>query len=165
MVAWSEFAVPGGLIVRITAGAAGIRRMEFHPSVTPGGVNDSDHPVIREATRQVQEYFEGRRRQFTTPLDLEGTDFQLRVWQALQTIPYGETRSYRWLASAVDCPRGYQAVGQANGANPVCVIVPCHRVINSDGGLGGYAGGIDTKRALLQLEAIYAGPLMQAAAR
>lgn len=163
MVVWTEFAAEG-LTVRITAGEAGIRRMEFNPSAAPVGNYEPGHWLMAEATRQIQEYLQGRRKQFKAPLDLRGTEFQRRVWQALGTIPYGETRSYRWLASAVGCPRGYQAVGQANGANPICIIVPCHRVIASDGSLGGYAGGLDVKRRLLQLEAMHAGPLMQAAA-
>ncbi len=101
---------------------------------------------------QLEEYFAGHRRQFTLPLDLRGTDFQLRCWQALLAIPYGETRTYAEIAQAVGCPRGFRAVGMANHDNPVAIVVPCHRVIASDGSLGGYGGGLDTKRWLLELE-------------
>jgi methylated-DNA-[protein]-cysteine S-methyltransferase len=101
---------------------------------------------------QLDEYFAGRRREFSVPLDLRGTDFQLRCWQALLAIPYGETRTYAEIAQAVGCPRGFRAVGMANHDNPVAIIVPCHRVIASDGGLGGYGGGLETKRWLLELE-------------
>ncbi len=102
--------------------------------------------------RQLDEYFAGQRREFSLPLDLRGTDFQLRCWQALLAIPYGETRTYAEIAQAVGCPRGFRAVGMANHDNPVAIIVPCHRVIASDGTLGGYGGGLPTKRWLLELE-------------
>ncbi len=102
--------------------------------------------------KQLDEYFAGDRRQFTLPLDLRGTDFQLRCWQALLAIPYGETRTYADIAQVVSRPRAFRAVGMANHDNPVAIIVPCHRVIASDGGLGGYGGGLATKRWLLELE-------------
>ena len=162
MIAWSEFKAGDGLTIRVVAGPRGIRRLDFHPSSSPAGDRDPNHPLIVETMRQVREYFAGDRREFALPLDLEGTEFQRRVWGMLETIPYGETRSYRWLAAAADRPRGYQAVGQANGSNPVSIIVPCHRVIASDGSLCGYAGGLDVKRALLQLEAMHAGFFLQA---
>ncbi len=101
---------------------------------------------------QLDEYFAGQRREFTLPLDLRGTDFQLRCWQALLAIPYGETRTYAEIAQEVGCPQGFRAVGMANHDNPVAIIVPCHRVIASDGTLGGYGGGLETKRWLLELE-------------
>ncbi len=90
--------------------------------------------------------------QFTCPLDLHGTPFQVAVWQALVRIPYGETRSYAEIAQAIDRPRAVRAVGAANGANPVAIIVPCHRVIGSNGTLTGYGGGLPAKRWLLSLE-------------
>jgi len=102
--------------------------------------------------RELDAYFAGRLRQFTVPLDLRGTDFQLRVWERLCDIPYGETRSYGEVAQAVGKPKAVRAVGQANGRNPVSIIVPCHRVIGSDGGLTGYGGGLQRKKALLDLE-------------
>ncbi len=109
-------------------------------------------PTLDVACRELQEYFAGRRQQFTVPLDLRGTPFQLSVWRAIAEIPYGQTRSYAELARRVKRPHAYRAVGAANGANPVPVIVPCHRVIASDGTLGGYGGGLETKRRLLAFE-------------
>lgn len=103
-------------------------------------------------TRELEEYFCSRRREFTFPLDLRGTDFQLACWRALLAIPYGETRSYADIARAVGRPQGFRAVGMANNRNPVAIVVPCHRVIASDGTLCGYGGGLDTKRKLLELE-------------
>ena len=104
------------------------------------------------AIRELKEYFEGKRREFTVPLDLQGTEFQKKCWRALLKIPYGKTRSYADIARAVGCPQGFRAVGMANHDNPVPIIVPCHRVLNSDGKLGGYGGGLDIKRKLLELE-------------
>jgi len=103
-------------------------------------------------TRQLHEYFAGSRREFTFPLDLRGTEFQLACWNALLAIPYGETRTYADIARAVGRPQGFRAVGMANNRNPVAIVVPCHRVIASDGTLCGYGGGLDVKRKLLQLE-------------
>jgi methylated-DNA-[protein]-cysteine S-methyltransferase len=108
--------------------------------------------ATRQYVRQLEEYFAGQRRRFTFPLDLRGTPFQVRCWQALLEIPYGETRTYADLARAVGCPRGYRAVGLANNRNPIAIVVPCHRVIASDGTLCGYGGGLDLKRKLLELE-------------
>jgi methylated-DNA-[protein]-cysteine S-methyltransferase len=108
--------------------------------------------ALAEVRRQMDEYFAGTRREFTVPLDLHGTDFQLRCWNALLQIPYGETRSYGDQARAVASPRGFRAVGMANHDNPVAIIVPCHRVITSDHKLGGYGGGLDVKEKLLELE-------------
>ena len=109
-------------------------------------------PTLEVACRELQQYFAGRRQEFTVPLDLRGTAFQLSVWRAIAEVPYGETRSYAELARRVKRPSAYRAVGAANGANPVPVIIPCHRVIASDGKLGGYGGGLETKRRLLAFE-------------
>lgn len=102
--------------------------------------------------RELDAYFAGKLRVFVQPLDLHGTDFQLRCWNALLAIPYGETRSYGDQARAIGNPRGFRAVGMANHDNPVAIIVPCHRVITSDHKLGGYGGGLDVKEKLLELE-------------
>jgi O-6-methylguanine DNA methyltransferase len=102
--------------------------------------------------RELDEYFAGKRRDFTVTLDLHGTDFQVRCWEALLAIPYGETRSYADQARKVGCPQGFRAVGMANHDNPVAIIVPCHRVITSDRKLGGYGGGLELKEKLLRLE-------------
>ncbi|WP_406633744.1 methylated-DNA--[protein]-cysteine S-methyltransferase [Amycolatopsis sp. WGS_07] len=105
-----------------------------------------------DATRQLDEYFTGQRQTFDLELDLRGSEFERRVWQLLTRIPYGETRTYRDLAVELGEPGAAQAVGNANGWNPLSIVVPCHRVVGSSGGLTGYAGGVDRKRFLLQLE-------------
>jgi len=102
--------------------------------------------------RELEEYFAGVRHTFDFPVDLRGTEFQLRCWNALLKIPYGETLTYADLAREVGCPRGFRAVGAANHDNPIAIVVPCHRVIGSNGGLGGYGGGLDAKRWLLERE-------------
>ena len=109
--------------------------------------------------RQLDEYLAGRRREFRFELDLRGTEFQLACWRALLAIPYGETRTYADIARAVGRPQGFRAVGMANNRNPIAIVVPCHRVIASDGTLCGYGGGLDTKRKLLQLEGALSGTL------
>jgi len=106
----------------------------------------------RVASRQICDYLEGKRCEFDLPLDLRGTPFQLDVWRALREIPYGETRSYADIARVVGRPAATRAVGAANGANPLSLVVPCHRVVASGGGLGGYAGGLDLKARLLAME-------------
>lgn len=105
-------------------------------------------PYIKELT----EYFSGKRREFSFPLDLRGTPFQLSCWNSLLKIPYGETRTYADIARAVGQPQAFRAVGLANNRNPIAIVVPCHRVIASDGTLCGYGGGLDVKRKLLELE-------------
>ena len=102
----------------------------------------------------MSEYFAGKRTTFDVPLDAQGTDFQKRIWKALCTIPYGETRSYQQIAAIAGCPKGARAVGMANNRNPVSIIIPCHRVIGADGSLTGYAAGLPNKLKLLQLEKV-----------
>lgn len=109
-------------------------------------------PANHEALRQIEEYFAGTRREFDIPLAPKGTSFQKRVWEELCRIPFGETISYGELALRVGSVNGFRAVGQANGRNPISLIIPCHRVIGSDGSLTGYGGGIETKRLLLEFE-------------
>jgi O-6-methylguanine DNA methyltransferase len=115
--------------------------------------------LMQNYVRELEEYFSGKRREFTFALDLRGTDFQLACWRALQTIPYGETRSYADIARAVGKPAAFRAVGMANNRNPIAIVVPCHRVIASDGTLCGYGGGLDVKRKLLELEGALSGTL------
>jgi methylated-DNA-[protein]-cysteine S-methyltransferase len=105
------------------------------------------------ARQQLEEYFAGERKDFDLPLHLSGTDFQIQVLQELRRIPYGETRSYGDIAKRIGRPKAMRAVGAANGRNPIPIIVPCHRVIGSSGDLTGFGGGLDTKEALLRLEA------------
>ena len=115
--------------------------------------------ALREYVQQLEQYFERGRREFSFALDLRGTDFQKACWRALLAIPYGETRSYGDIARAVGKPQGFRAVGMANHRNPVAIVVPCHRVIASDGTLCGYGGGLDVKRKLLELEGALSGRL------
>ncbi len=115
-------------------------------------VEENHHPVLVETERQLGEYFAGKRKAFSVVLDVRGTPFQKDVWTALRAIPFGETRSYAQLAKQLGNPRATRAVGAANGRNPVSIIVPCHRVIGSTGKLTGFAGGLDTKAYLLNLE-------------
>ncbi|MGQ9654313.1 MAG: methylated-DNA--[protein]-cysteine S-methyltransferase [Thermodesulfobacteriota bacterium] len=116
------------------------------------GVHD-DPEANQGAIEQLREYFEGKREEFDLPLDLRGTRFQLRVWRALQAIPFGETRSYKDIAFEIGHPGAFRAVGQANGRNPVPIVIPCHRVLRSDGGIGGFSSGLDIKARLLAMEA------------
>ena len=109
-------------------------------------------PFIKQAVNELQEYFEGRRQEFTVPLHPQGTDFQLRVWQVLRTIPYGKTWSYKQVATAAGNPNASRAVGMANNRKPIAIIIPCHRVIGANGRLVGYAGGLDVKEKLLEIE-------------
>lgn len=111
-----------------------------------------DESAFPDAVRQLGEYFDGARTEFDLKLNLRGTDFQRRVWKALMTIPYGETRSYGEIARQIGSPTAFRAVGLANGRNPIAIIVPCHRVIGSNGTLTGYGGGLERKQALLDLE-------------
>lgn len=112
----------------------------------------SDAPFLRQAVAQLQEYFQGTRREFDLDLQPAGTPFQLQVLDALATIPYGETRSYGEIATQIGRPRAVRAVGAANGRNPLPIVLPCHRVIGANGSLTGFGGGLETKRYLLDLE-------------
>jgi methylated-DNA-[protein]-cysteine S-methyltransferase len=111
-----------------------------------------DHPVLVDTARQLTEYFAGERKTFELPLDFVGTEFQRKVWKALLTIPFGETRSYTQIAKQIGHPEAVRAVGAANGRNPIGIIAPCHRVIGSTGKLTGFAGGLPAKVHLLTLE-------------
>jgi methylated-DNA-[protein]-cysteine S-methyltransferase len=113
---------------------------------------DRHHPVLAEAERQLAEYFTGRRTTFSIKLDFVGTEFQIRVWRALLRIPFGDTRSYGDIARQIGNPKAVRAVGAANGRNPISIIAPCHRVIGASGQLTGFAGGLEAKSYLLNLE-------------
>jgi methylated-DNA-[protein]-cysteine S-methyltransferase len=119
--------------------------------LTPLAEN-KNHPVLLETERQLHAYFAGKRKTFSLKFDPVGTDFQKDVWHALSTIPFGETRSYGDIARQIGRPKAVRAVGAANGKNPISIIVPCHRVIGSNGKLTGFAGGLEIKAALLKLE-------------
>ena len=109
-------------------------------------------PVLAEAGKQLKEYFSGERKEFDLPLAPVGTEFMLRVWKALQAIPYGETRSYKEIAAMAGNSKACRAVGMANNRNPIAIVIPCHRVIGANGDLVGYGGGLDKKIFLLDLE-------------
>ena len=113
---------------------------------------DPDHPVLIETEKQLREYFAGQRQVFSVPLDFGGTEFQNQVWQALLSIPFGETRTYTEIARQIGKPAAVRAVGAANGRNPISIIAPCHRVLGSTGNLTGFAGGLQAKAHLLALE-------------
>jgi methylated-DNA-[protein]-cysteine S-methyltransferase len=111
-----------------------------------------DTPLLKKASEQIDDYFNGKRKIFDIPVVLNGTEFQVKIWKALQKIPYGETRSYKEIAAMIGNPKASRAVGMANNRNPISIIVPCHRVIGHDGKLTGYAGGLELKQKLILLE-------------
>jgi methylated-DNA-[protein]-cysteine S-methyltransferase len=119
----------------------------------PQAKHDPNHPILRRTITELDEYFAGTRTSFDIPLDLVGTPFQLSAWRALADIPYGETTSYGRQAAALGMPTAARALGAANGANPVCIVLPCHRVIGANGSLTGFGGGLERKQFLLDLEA------------
>lgn len=114
--------------------------------------NDSRRLILRKAVQQLEEYFSGQRKEFDLSYDVDGTEFQKKVWNQLRKIPYGQTKSYRDVAHSIGNEKAVRAVGTANGRNPLSIFVPCHRVIAADGTLGGYGGGLPLKTKLLELE-------------
>jgi methylated-DNA-[protein]-cysteine S-methyltransferase len=149
---WVERDFAGDLRLRLVASGRGVRAIEFHPEGTPLGAENERNPLLRETVRQLESYFARDLRCFELELDMAGTEFQKRVWLQLLTIPYGETCSYSELARGIGSPAAVRAVGAANGANPIPIVVPCHRLIGSSGRLVGYGGGLPLKRRLLELE-------------
>jgi methylated-DNA-[protein]-cysteine S-methyltransferase len=143
-------------LVAADDGLAGVYFPDHRRARNPDARDVQHHPVLDSARREFAEYFAGKRKRFQTPLApltvRGGTDFQFAVWNALEQIPFGETRSYGDIARFIGRPDAVRAVGAANGLNPISIIVPCHRVIGSAGALTGYAGGLDTKRWLLAHE-------------
>lgn len=143
----------GPLLLAVSA--RGLMKLEFDRGQSAAGDDQHWHEskdALQPWLDQLHEYFEGQRRTFSLPLDLRGTDFQLRCWRALLDIPHGETCTYRDIALAIGHPKAFRAVGMSNNRNPIAIVVPCHRVIASDGTLCGYGGGLDIKRKLLDLE-------------
>jgi methylated-DNA-[protein]-cysteine S-methyltransferase len=116
------------------------------------GIEDNDHPILLETEKQLHEYFAKKRKTFSLPLDFEGTAFQKKVWEALLTIPFGETRTYGDIARQIGSPQAVRAVGGAANKNPICIIAPCHRVIGATGKLVGFGGGLANKTLLLEIE-------------
>ena len=137
--------------IRLEADETALVRLVLHAD-PPTGAPCPPSPLLAEAAGQILEYFQGTRTEFSVPLRPEGTEFQKRVWSCLRTVPYGTTCSYKELASAAGSSGAWRAAGNANGKNPIPILIPCHRVIASDGNLGGYSGGPDIKASLLQLE-------------
>ena len=129
-----------------------ISNVFFDKNKPPKDFEKSETPLIKKAAHQLEEYFARKRKAFDLPLTFHGTAFKVKVWQAINTIPYGETRSYGEIAASINNPKASQAVGRANHTNQIAIIVPCHRVIGHDGRLVGYAGGLDLKQKLLDLE-------------
>lgn len=156
MLYYSRIQSPVGTVI-LGVSAKGLVALEFDRGQFPPKMNKSvSWQESKDATRdyvdELNEYFAGRRREFTFALDLRGTPFQIQCWRALLDIPYGETRTYADIARSVGRPHAYRAVGMANNRNPTAIVVPCHRVIASDGTLCGYGGGLDVKSKLLALE-------------
>ena len=146
-----------GIKIAVLASSKGIKKIFLNPTketteLTSATKLRSDDPYLFGIFSQLEEYFAGTRKKFDVPLDLEGTDFQKKVWEELKKIPYGKTISYKTLAEKLGDVKSIRAVGKANGQNPIAIIIPCHRVIGSDGSLTGYAGGLDIKEKLLHLE-------------
>lgn len=144
------YQTPLGTIV-LTENGSAITRLLFSAEL-PKEVNCTETPLLKKAAQQLQEYFAGTRKRFDLPLEPQGTDFQQKVWQALQEIPYGGVCSYQDIARAIGNDNACRAVGGANNKNPIAIIIPCHRVIGADGRLVGYGGGLPLKRKLLELE-------------
>lgn len=139
----------------VTATKTAVTEVRFGTQIPRDSIpcTGTDTPVLlHQAARELREYFSGTRRAFTLPLAPAGTEFQKKVWKALQTIPYGQTRTYKQIAIQIGHNQSFRAVGMANNRNPIVVIVPCHRVVGYDGTLTGYAGGLDIKERLLTLE-------------
>jgi len=143
----------------LVASDRGLRAVVWPKSLRKGtGVNgrphrNPDHPILKTTARQLDEYFSGERSTFDIPLDLEGTRFQVAAWRSLAQIPFGTTTTYGRQAAGLGIPTAARAVGAANGANPVCIVLPCHRVIGSNGSLTGFGGGLPVKQWLLDHEA------------
>ena len=162
-ICFSRLDSPAGPLL-LAVSDKGLVLLEFDRGVFPPKKLTAEWVESSEATRpyvrELREYFAGSRREFTFPLDLRGTEFQVKCWRALLDIPYGQTRTYADIARAVDQPKGFRAVGLANNRNPIAIVVPCHRVIASDGTLCGYGGGLDVKRKLLELEGAWSARLI-----
>ena len=161
MTNWTVIAPAADTTLYIAAGDRGVCHIAFADEIPAGWTRKDSHALLREAARQLKLYYDRRLKNFDVPLEMNGTAFQRKVWDTLLGIPYGEVISYAQLADKVGSPRGFRAVGAANGKNPVPIIVPCHRVINTGGGLGGYSCGLPYKRRLLELEGVKVDALRQ----
>lgn len=140
--------------ISITATDKGLVSLSFGKAPKTKSVDSKAQIHLDQAKKQIEEYFNGKRTTFDLKLAPAGTEFQLKVWSSLSKIPFGKTLSYADIANMSGSPKAFRAVGSANGKNPLPIIVPCHRVINADGKLGGYSGGLDIKEKLLELEGV-----------
>lgn len=141
--------------MRIIANEDAIVEIQFvRENKSLGDAQQQETPLLLEAKRQLEEYFAGLRASFSLPLNPQGTEFQKKVWQQLEAIPYGETRTYGQIAAAIGQPKASRAVGGANHNNPIAIMIPCHRVIGANGKMVGYGGGLDIKEKLLRLEGV-----------
>jgi methylated-DNA-[protein]-cysteine S-methyltransferase len=153
MLEWRRFEAAGQFAFGVVASDVGIRAIELNAATELPGRECESNPLLRQAVEQLRAYFAGALRDFDLTLDMQGTEFQRRVWRELRNIPYGETRSYSFVATTIGAPKAVRAMGAANGRNPIPIVVPCHRVIGAGGSLVGYGGGLPLKRFLLDLEA------------
>lgn len=142
-------------VIGIAEEGGKITHVTISPAKWPNDAVEKETPILKEAAKQINDYLAGKRKEFQLPLAPKGTTFQQKVWAVLQTIPYGETATYKEVAIKTGSPLGFRAVGMANNKNPIGIIVPCHRVIGCNGKLVGYAGGLEVKSKLLELEACY----------
>ena len=138
-------------LIQLTASTKGLTGLLFD-AVPDEKSNNIDHPILSNALNQLDEYFQGKRKEFSIPLDMNGTEFQMRVWNAVAKIGYGSLATYQDIANSIKNPKGVRAVGLANSKNPIPIIIPCHRIIGSNGKLTGYGGGLWRKEWLLRHE-------------
>lgn len=138
--------------IGIVENGTAIIDLYFNEKELPSDIESKETDLLKEAGKQLQDYISGKRKEFELPLAPVGTNFQQRVWKALQEIPFGETRSYGEIAKSIGQPTAARAVGMANNKNPILIFIPCHRVIGANGSLVGYAGGLEVKKHLLAME-------------
>jgi methylated-DNA-[protein]-cysteine S-methyltransferase len=158
MIRYALFESPLGTVMAV-ADEDGITHIDFIDAkyvrrIGPDWVEDPRAPALRECVKQLSEYYDGKRTTFDLPLAPRGTDFQMRVWQEIARVPFGETITYGELAKRAGAPGHARAAGAATGRNPIGVVVPCHRIVGADGSLTGYAGGLERKRELLEIEGV-----------
>jgi O-6-methylguanine DNA methyltransferase len=151
---WTTVELPGLPALYLVGNGEALTEVRFRPGDLTVRERADGDAVLRQAAEELRQYWGGERRVFATPYEAEGTAFQCEVWKAVAGIPFGEIRSYAEIAAEVGRPKAVRAVGAANGANRLPILIPCHRVLTSGGELGGYGGGLSVKRALLSREGI-----------
>lgn len=164
MIRYARFITPLGTILATAVGGAltsiNFDDAKYTPEIDNGWKEDPSSPPLRECARQLQDFFEGKRQCFDLPIAPEGTAFQKRVWQEIARVPFGETITYAQLAARAGSPGSARAAGAATGRNPIAIVVPCHRIVGTDGSLTGYAGGLERKTKLLEIEGVLQGSLV-----